>query len=76
MFESHQELHLVHGEHRLQDINRSLLCSEVGKCVAILGGGRDQAGTVLQEELKQVGVIRWVSKVTWVGVIRWVRWTR
>ena len=60
--------HLVHSEHRLQHINRTLLGSEVSKGVAILGGGGDQAGPVLQEELDEVGVVVLGGQVDWLLV--------
>ena len=66
--------HLVHSKHRLQHIDGTLLGSEMGKGVAILGGGGDEAGPVLQEELDQVGVVVLGGQVDWllVQVVIWV----
>ena len=66
--------HLVHSKHRLQHINGTLLGSEVGKGVAILGGGGDEAGPVLKEELDEVGVVVLRGQVDWllVQVVIWV----
>ena len=60
--------HLVHSEHRLQHIDGALLGSEMGKGVAILGCGGNQAGTVLQEELDEVGVVVLGRQVDWLLV--------
>ena len=60
--------HLVHSEHRLQHINGTLLGSEVGKRVAILGGGGDQTGPVLQEELDEMSVVVLGGQVDWLLV--------